>query len=359
MVSSFAPSFRIVANSADITDRIKDRVRSIRLVDETGVTTDTLEITLADHVADARIAVPDTGAELDVSLGYGDSLTRMGLFVVDEVELSGYPQAVVIRARAAPQDASSGGKVHLQSQKVRSWKKGTTIRQMVETIAAEHGLLPAVAADLGAIALPHIDQHHESDMNMLHRLAKRYDAIAKPAGGRLVFAKRGASESTRGQGMPRVTFTPADGSDYRVTLATRDSAGTAVAYYRDIARAKAKHVTVGSGEPVVKLRMTYADRVSAENAAKAEQRKRARSERTMSYTFPGRPDVVAEGIAVMDGFRPGVDGEWLITRAEHYMGPDGYRCTIECEAPNSDARVSGSVGGVEEGDTPAVLLGGG
>ena len=52
-------------------------------------------------------------------------------------------------------------------------------------------------------------------------------------------------------------------------------------------------------------------------------------------TFPGRPEVNAEGIATMEGFREGVDGDWLITGAEHYVGPNGYRCTIECEQPNS------------------------
>ena len=28
-----------------------------------------------------------------------------------------------------------------------------------------------------------------------------------------------------------------------------------------------------------------------------------------------------------------------MTRAEHYIGPDGYRCTIEAEQPNSAPRV--------------------
>ena len=28
-------------------------------------------------------------------------------------------------------------------------------------------------------------------------------------------------------------------------------------------------------------------------------------------------------------------GEWLVMRAEHYVGPNGYRCTIEAEQPNN------------------------
>ncbi len=334
-LTNIAPAFRVIANSKDITAQIRDRFKSLRLVDETGTTSDTVEITLADHDPDRPIAIPPTGAELEIYLGYDDQARRMGLFVCDEIELSGFPGQLVIRGRAAPYEASKGGKSDLQTQKTRSWKKGTTIGDLVKRIAGEHGLKPAASPSLASIALPHTDQAHESDMNLLSRLARRYDAIAKPAGGSLVFAKRGDGKSTSGAELPCVTLTPRDGSDYRVTIASRDSAGTAIAYYRDTRKAERREVAIGEGEPVVRLRMSYADAVSAENAARAEQRKRARKERTLFYSFPGRSDVAAEFIATMQGFREGVDGDWLITRAEHYVGSNGYRCTIECEQPNS------------------------
>jgi phage protein D len=88
---------------------------------------------------------------------------------------------------------------------------------------------------------------------------------------------------------------------------------------------------------VFRLRTPYADRVSAEGAAKARHRGNARAERKLTYNFPGRPDVCAESIAVMKGFRAGVDGEWLIERVEHYIGLNGYRTSIECVQPNSAA----------------------
>lgn len=107
-----------------------------------------------------------------------------------------------------------------------------------------------------------------------------------------------------------------------------------------------------------RLRMGYRDQASALAAAKAELRKRARSERTMSYTFPGRPDVVAESLVVMKGFRDRVDGEWLVSRAEHYIGPTGYRCTIEAEQPNSADTVSQANGAnVVDQVQPATAVG--
>lgn len=334
--ADIAPAYRIVANNQDITNKLRERFKSLRLTDETGTTTDTVEITLADNDPDNPIDVPATGAELEVYLGYDDQAQHMGLFICDEIELSGYPGQMVIRARAAPYEKSKGGKADMQSQKTRSWKKGTTLGAMVNRIAGEHGLKPAVSSALSSIALPHTDQSHESDMNLLSRLAKRYDAIAKPAGGSLVFAKRGDSASASGAPLKGVTLTPRDGKDYRVTLATRGAAGCCVAYYRDSRKAERREVAIGDGEPVIRLRMAYADRVSAEEAARAEQRKRARATRTMTYTFPGRPEVQAEATATMSGFRPGVDGDWLIKRVEHYVGPQGYKCTIDAEQPNTD-----------------------
>jgi len=335
MTSNIEPAFKIIANNKNITDKIRERFKSLRLVDGTGTTADTVEIALADHDKANPVALPPRGMELEVFLGYDGSAQRMGLFVIDEAELSGFPQQVIIRARAAPYTESKGGMRDLQTQKTRSWPKGTTIGAMVKRIAGEHRLKPAVAPSLADIVLPHTDQAHESDMDLLLRLAKRYDAVAKPVSGVMMFNKRGDATTVKGHEMSRVTLTPLDGNDYRVTIASRDSSGACIAYYRDTRKAQRHEVKVGDGEPVIRLRMSYADRVSAENAARAEQRKRARAERTLFYSLPGRPDLAAEALVTMQGFRSGVDGDWLITRAEHYVGSNGYRCTIEAEQPNT------------------------
>ncbi len=332
---SHAPDFRILADDADITEVVRDRLRSIRVTDETGSTSDTVEVTLADHDDARPILVPDTGAELSIFLGYAGSLQHMGLFTCDEVELSGPPGAMTIRGRAAPYDPNSRNRVSLQSHKSRSWKAGTTIGALVGAIAKEHGLRPAVSARLASIALPHTDQSHESDMNLLRRIATRHDAIAKPAGGSLIFAPVGASESASGQAMPGITLVPGDVSSWRVTLATRDAAGTTVAYYHDRGEAKRREVVIGSGEPVRRIRSAQPNKAAAEAAARSEHGRRERGGRTLSVRMPGRPDVRAECIATLEGFRDGVAGDWLVKSADHYFGPDGYSTTFEGESPSA------------------------
>lgn len=332
MIAPHLPTFRLEANSEDITSKIMARFISLRLTDEAGMDSDMLEVTLADHDPADPIAIPPTGAELRVFLGYEGQTTDKGLYIVDEVELSGWPGQMCIRAKAAPYDTSKGGKTDLQTQKTRSWKKGVKLGDLVAKIAKEHGMQPAVAPSLASIALPHFDQTDESDISFLIRVAKRYDALAKPAGGKIVMVKLGESKNSDGDDLPTIAVNSSQVSSWRMTLATKDSPGTVIAYWHNKRNAQRIPVTIGKGEPVRRLRHWYQTEDAARAAAQAELDRRTRGERTLSITMPGDPDVQAEATLNTSGFREGVDGEWLLKRAVHSLGKSmGYQCEIEAE----------------------------
>lgn len=331
------PEYRLLANQADITNTIRRRLVSLRYTDEAGLDSDVLEIVLADNEPERPIDIPPTGAELELFLGYDGAAERIGLFVADEVELSGWPGQMTIRARAAPFEASRGGFGQLQTQKTRSWDVGKTLGDVVKTIAAEHGLEPAVADVLASITLPHLAQTDESDINFLTRIARRYDAVVKPAAGKLVLAKVGTAKAVSGQSMPAVTLTPAEVTSWRMSLAKRQKSGTVVACWHDTDAANRHEVRVGTGEPVTRLRMYYPNQDLARSAAQAEIQKRERGTVSVSVTLPGRTDLVAEGRLVLQGFRDGVNGEWSIKRAEHTLSGSGYVTSVEAETPNSGA----------------------
>lgn len=333
------PDYRITANQSDITLIIKERFISLHYTDEAGIDSDVLEITLADNDPNKPIDVPPTGAELDLSLGYDGQFQRIGLFVVDEIEIAICPGAMTIRARAAPFDASSGGKSNLQTQKTRSWPDGTKLSDMVKKIAKEHGMDAAVAAPLQSIVLPHIDQTDESDMHFLVRLAKKYDAVVKPANGQLILAKVGAAKTVSGQDLPTITLAPADvhPTSLRVLMSTRETAGMVVAYWHSIETAKRHEAKVGTGEPVKRLKTQYPTEEMALAAARSELDRKDRGKVTASLSIPGRSDAIAEGRLILAGFRAGVDGEWSITKAEHAMDASGYITTVELEQPNGSA----------------------
>lgn len=332
------PAFRITANGKNITPTIEWRVKTLSVTDESGFESDTLEINLTDADPLNPIEFPPTGAELEVWLGYDDNLQRMGVYVADEIEVSGWPGEMTIRGRAAPYEASKGGKSDLQSQKTRSWAKGTKLGDMVAKIAKEHGLTPAVAASLKSVTLPHFDQTEESDVSFLVRVARKYDAFVKPGGGKLAVAKRGESKATSGQALPTVTLAAQDCTRWSMNQSTRDSEGTVVAFYHDRGAAKRKQVSVGNGDPVRRLRHNYPDKASAEKAAQGELDKRGRRKNKITLTMPGDPQLTAEAKLALSGFRPGVPTEWLVTRVVHQFTPGaGYSCEVEGEQPKAAA----------------------
>lgn len=336
LITGVAPGFIILANALNITATVHQRLISLTLTDEVGMESDMLEITMADSDPLVPLQVPPTGAELELFLGYDGIFQRMGLFVCDEVELAGWPGEMVIRARAAVYDKSKGGKSNLQTQKNRSWPAGTKLAAMVAKVAKEHGMEHAVAESLQSITLPHIDQADESDINLLVRVAKKYDAIVKPAAGKITVSKRGESKSVSGQTLAPVLVTAADCTAYRMSLSKRETAGQVVAYWHAVKKSKRNEVKVGSGEPVRRLKQYYPTQEMALAAARAELERRSRGEQTLALSTLGSPLVAAEAPLTVAGIRPDVDGEWLISRVTHKLdGSGGYTCDIEAEKPNS------------------------
>lgn len=334
LTANVKPEYRLVANKSDITGMISERLVSLRYTDEAGLESDVLEIVLADHDPDNPIQVPATGAELELFMGYDGKAERIGMFVCDEVEIAGWPGEMTIRARAAPFDTSKGGLSNLQSQKTRSWSKGTLLGSMVKKIAKEHGMAAAVMDTLASIALPHIDQADESDLHFLGRVVKKYDGIVKPAAGKLILAKIGSAKTISGLSLPTVTLAPEQVSRFRMVMSKRETAGMVVAYWHAVKNAKRSEVKVGQGEPVKRLKMYYPTKEMALAAARSELDRRERRKVTVSITLPGRTDIVAEGRVILQGFRDGVDGEWSVTRAEHSMDSSGFVTTLEAEQPN-------------------------
>jgi len=329
--TDFRPRFRVTVDGQDITSVLIDRLVSLVLTDEAGVTSDAVEIVLADHLPLARLAIPPMGAEIRVALGYDVRLKDMGLYIADEIEVSGPPDRMRIRARASVHGATTSGKTAITAQRTRSWPAGTLLGDMVAKIATEHGLVAAVADSLRGIALPHIDQLEESDINLLTRVARERDAIAKPGGGRLVVARRGESLTATGEEMPRIQRGRGQVTSWRMVRSLRAETGQVVASWRDKGAAADVEVTAGEGDPVRRLRETYPTEEAAQAAADAALRRARREGTQISITLPGDPDLVAEARLVLSGLRAGVDGEWLITGVVHQLDKGGYRCSVTAE----------------------------
>lgn len=317
------PSFSVVANGNDISSVIYQLFESITVTDKTGIESDSCEISLIDDPTNP-IEMPVKGAELKVSMGYDGELQNMGLFIVDEVELSGPPDKMIIRCRAAVQTESKTGKTSLQTQKSRVWDKDITVEGVVLKIATEHNLEHLVSDSLKSVKLPQITQSDESDLSFLMRLSKRYDAVCKPAGGKLLFVKRGEID------LGKVELTRYQVSNWTMTSSSRDSAGTVITYWHEKNKAKKIEMKLGEGEPVRRLRHTYLDEKSARAAAQSALDSSKRNEVKVSIELPGDPLLSAEAKLSLSSFRSGIDGDWLIDSVTHAIDKTtGFMSSLE------------------------------
>jgi hypothetical protein len=316
------PDFIIKADSEDITAIIRDRFMELRVTDVAGIDSDMVEIRLDDRAP--AIALPGTGVKLEVFIGYkGTALDRKGLFVVDEIGLEGSPDTMTIRARAA--DLRQG----LKELKTRSFDD-ITIGDLVATIAAAHGYTPKVSDDLAGVTIAHLDQTNESDLHLLRRLAEIHGAVAKPMADMLLFVPKGQAKSVSGKDLPAVTKLRTGLTRWNVTLAERNKYTRVITRWRDLANATDVEVSVGSGDPVYRLRGSSPDAATATAAAKAKLAAFERGAGTISGTCPGDVAMAAEGCLTVSGVRPGVNGDWSLQQVVHVINKR-YSCEFEGE----------------------------
>ncbi|NYT62356.1 hypothetical protein H0A66_08530 [Alcaligenaceae bacterium] len=317
------PTFRITHDSTDITNKIADRLLSLSVTDEAGVTSDQFDLALDNR--DGAIAIPETGAVLQVAMGYeGQTLYDMGRYTIDEVESSGMPRTLSLRGKAADMKAS------LKNQKKRNWEK-TTLGKIVETIAAEHGMQAKVAEKYRAITIDHLDQTYESDMNILTRLAEQYGAVMKPAGGFLLFVERGVGVNADGQPLPTSSISIGDTLDWRASIHERQFYARVGAHWRDKRRSAVSYVYAGSGDPVMYVRHPHKSESDALAAAESKLRQLSRGRTSISLTVCGRPVLCAEMPILVSLADPIADGEWIIVRAAHRFDGGGLTSSIEAQ----------------------------
>jgi uncharacterized protein len=323
MAKPWTPDWRISAGGADATAKMRDRLIRLNVSDEAGIESDTLEVVLDNRHGD--IALPRTGAELAVSLGWKEAgLTEVGLFVVDEIRTGGMPRTITISAKAADMRGS------FKAPKTKSWHE-VTIGTIVSTIAVDHGMNPVVATELASVQIPHLDQTAESDMAFLSRLARQYDAVAKPAYGRLIFVPRGQAKAASGRQLPPVSLAYVDGTNWTVTLSDRGRYGAVTAHWHDQAGAERKSVTVGGDEPTMTLPNSFPTEAEARAAAQTKLSSLLRGTAKLTLSGPGRMDLFAEGRLSVSGLDVAADGEWTITKVEHNLTPSGLSFSLEGE----------------------------
>lgn len=326
------PAWQVLLDGEDLTSRIAPRLLDLTLTESRGDEADQLDLRLQDH--DGQLAIPRRGVTVAVAIGWRDTgVINKGTFVVDDVEHSGAPDILTIRARSADLTGA------IRARRERSWHD-TTVGKILGGIAGEHGLKESVAESLASIAVPHLDQANESDINLLTRLGKRFDAVATVKAGALIFKPIGSGTTSSGIELPTAMINRASGDQHRFVVVDREKYTGVRAYWNDRYAARRKSVLVGKSTNEKKLQATYATEAEARQRASAELSRTERGSATLSINLAlGRADMYPDQLVTVSGFKPDIDGDdWLVSKATHsLLGSAGFTTSLEMERTNGTA----------------------
>lgn len=358
------PEYKVTVDGNDISPLINRRLISLTITDNAGFEADTLDLALVDH--DGLLDLPRRGAVIRVLLGWqGDKIYDKGSYTVDEIEHSGAPDTLTIRAKSADMRAE------LQRRKEISWHR-QTVGSIVRSIAAAQKLAPFISERLEGIAVEHLDQQMESDAAFLTRLATIYGALATIKDGKLLFISRGDGTSARGIVLPETQVTRLSGDSHRFSIADRGAYTGVIAHWYSARRANRQSVEVkrskeakppkrkrkapkpltaeeleaaerakvirddvlvGSEDNVKILRHLYATEHNAKQAALAEWERLQRGVAGFSISLAyGRPDIYPECPITVSGYKPAIDAAtWVGRRVTHTLDSSGLRTQVELE----------------------------
>lgn len=319
----------LLDDGTDLAAKINPRFLELTLSEKRGDEADELSLTLHNH--DGRLAAPETGRVLTLSLGWkvggpSTGLVGKGRFKVDEVEESGPPDVITIRARSA----DLGG--DYRKRRTHVWRD-TTVGAVLDTIARRYGVESLVHPDLRGLAIAVLDQHGKSDMALVKDLGSRFDALATWKDRKLIFMPVGAQTTPSGKAIPSLTLSRRDGCTWRFSRADREENDGAEAEWHDPADGKRKKVGTGGTKPK-KLKRVYASQTEAQQAANAAAGKGKRGAFKFEYDLAQADMQIQPNAQVkLSGWNTRVDGiNWLVESVETSLGANGIQQKVSLES---------------------------
>lgn len=328
-----APRFYVSANGVDITGRLAGSGMDLTITDNSGAESDSLSISIDD--VDGSVVAPKTGAVLRVVGGYEGRLRDFGLYSVDSVVFSGWPQQIQIEASAVEIKTLA----KQRDPKAYPEKDFPTYGDVFSDLASRVGLSLQMSGELRGIPNEYEAQTEESSLEFMIRIGEKLDASVTVKSGNLVVIPKGDGLSVSGSPLPDVVvargvnllaYEAAERDD------TEHSTIEATYFDRDGNRRETLEVSTGLGGPSFVIRSPQASRESAQLVAEAQAKKLERGTREASFEIDGEPFAQAEAIAVVRGCRTNVDGRWSIETATHNFSATGaYTTSLTCKKPNS------------------------
>lgn len=316
------PIFTLWYGQKNITQDIAPYVTRISYQDSIDNASDTLDIELDDTEGKWRDAwYPNKRDNLRLKLGYqGETLLSCGTFSIDDIEISGPPSVVVIRAVA-----TSVGKA-LRTASHRGFED-TTLAAIAQRIAKKHQL--TLVGQIEPLRIDRVTQYAETDVAFLKRLASEYGYAVKILSDQLIFSHL---DQLRHQ-TPIIQLTPQDVARFSLRdtlncvykaakLKSQDSSNKKLIVY---------DAEGGSHESVDTLNVQgrAPDKDSAKTKTDAALAKHNEYQQSGSLTLMGNTRLGAGNKIALQDFGQ-LSGDWLITAARHSLErQSGYVTELE------------------------------
>ncbi len=343
-----APVFTLAIKNKVLEENISDRIISLSVMDNSGFTADTLNLTFDD--SDGQLQMPVRGAVLHLHLGWSkQALYDCGYFTVDTVVYSGSPDRIVVTARSADFRGSFTTKL---SQSYDDYTLGAIVR----IISSRNKLdLPVIPQELDSIKIPHIDQTTETDSYFITRLAQSYGAQVTVKNGAILFFKAGTGRTASGQTIPWKTIVRSDGDNHNYQMMDKKAYTGVKAQWHDLQKATTSNValknsgeksyTAGSGDNILQLSKIFPDEETARRAADAAFYQIQNDSASFSIRLAlGRADLSAQTPVNVQGFKDVIDSQnWVIDSAVHEMNEKGFTTTLNLKPYIADITYLSSI----------------
>jgi phage protein D len=334
------PRFKVVYEGKDITKDITKNMVQVSYTDNASEQSDEISFTVEDTKGLWRGSwYPAKGDKVSLSIGYGNELLECGTFTVDEIEISGPPDTVTIRALAAAISSP------LRTKNSKAHEK-QSLRQIANGIAGKYGYT-IVATDgssslLDNIRIDRVTQNRETDLAFLSRVGGEYGIIFSVRDKKLVFSSIYDIEN----GQPVLEIDRTDMIRYSFKDKSTKS-------YKK-ARVRHKHVSSneniefiydGDEQEQKESGDTLEVHARAENTQQAEAKAKAKlhhansSGKEANFSVPGNPLLVAGNNVTVTGLG-NLSGKFHIKRSTHSISTSGYTTDCEIYKPSSVSKRS-------------------
>ncbi len=295
------------------------------LTDESGDSADRASLTLD---ADELDFIPSSGSEYAITVN-GEA---RGVFEVSAIEERLHPAKIIVQL--SPAKFNIKDPTGFREPRKKTFPVAT-VADVVTAVMQPHGYTVRVDPELANLATPHLNQNEETDAAFIRRIAKKFDAVAKPVNRLYIFGKKGNITTLSGGEKRSVSITPKTllKDTGKIQHPSNVRKKGVKASYRETESGVNGEALVGD-EPFHFIKEVFTNEAEATERAKAKLKELSRKGQTFTGKVEGQAGYFAESVLTLDGFNnPRTGGKWSVDSVTLSGSRTSYTISIKATRP--------------------------